>query len=89
MPGGLGINAKSKNVAGAEKFLAFMIQPEQIESMGKAGGFFSPAYGRHRAANDAPTPRSTRQALDHAYPGEPNPAARQLMALLAPRSRPR
>ncbi|MEJ8659736.1 ABC transporter substrate-binding protein [Streptomyces sp. MS1.AVA.4] len=83
MPGGLGINAKSRNVAGAEKFIAYMVQPAQIESMGKAGGFFSPRTDV-TVPNDSTYAKEYQQALDHTYPGEPNPAARQLMALLSP-----
>ncbi|TFE52313.1 sugar ABC transporter substrate-binding protein [Streptomyces sp. ICN441] len=83
MPGGLGINAKSGNVAGAEKFIAYMVQPAQIESMGRAGGFFSPRTDV-TVPNDSAYAKQYEQALDHTYPGEPNPAARQLMALLSP-----
>ncbi|MFE3659557.1 ABC transporter substrate-binding protein [Streptomyces sp. NPDC059165] len=83
IPGGLGINARSRNVAGAEKFLAYMIEPAQIESMGKAGGFFSP-----RADVTVPGggtfAEEYREALTHTFPGEPHPAARQLMALISP-----
>ncbi|GFH35786.1 ABC transporter substrate-binding protein [Streptomyces pacificus] len=83
MPGGLGINARSANVQGAEKFIAYMVQPAQIESMGRAGGFFSPRTDV-TVPHDSAYAKEYEQALDHAYPGEPNPAARQLMALLSP-----
>ncbi|WP_432073409.1 ABC transporter substrate-binding protein [Streptomyces wuyuanensis] len=83
MPGGLGINARSKNVAGAEKFIAYMVQPAQIESMGKAGGFFSPRTDV-TVPNDSTYAKEYQEALNHTYPGEPNPAARQLMALISP-----
>ncbi|MFI1015340.1 ABC transporter substrate-binding protein [Streptomyces sp. NPDC020965] len=83
MPGGLGINAKSKNVSGAEKFIAFMTAPKQIESMGKAGGFFSPRTDV-TVPNSSPYAKQYEEALAHTVPGEPHPAARQLMALLSP-----
>ncbi|MDI9888460.1 sugar ABC transporter substrate-binding protein [Streptomyces sp. HNM0645] len=83
MPGGLGINARSGNVAGAEKFIAYMVEPAQIESMGKAGGFFSPRTDV-TVPNDSAYAKEYREALNHTYPGEPNPAARQLMALISP-----
>ncbi|MFG2761398.1 ABC transporter substrate-binding protein [Streptomyces wuyuanensis] len=83
MPGGLGVNARSKNVAGAEKFIAYMVQPAQIESMGKAGGFFSPRTDV-TVPNDSTYAKEYQEALNHTYPGEPNPAARQLMALISP-----
>lgn len=83
IPGGLGINARSGNVTGAEKFIAYMVRPAQIESMGRAGGFFSPR-------TDVTVPgggsfaKEYQEALNHTFPGEPNPAARQLMALISP-----
>ncbi|MGW7363029.1 ABC transporter substrate-binding protein [Streptomyces sp. NPDC054841] len=83
MPGGLGINARSKNVTGAEKFIAYMTRPAQIESMGKAGGFFSPRTDV-TVPNDSAYAKEYQEALNHTYPGEPNPAARQLMALISP-----
>jgi multiple sugar transport system substrate-binding protein len=83
IPGGLGINAKSKNVSGAEKFLAFMTQPEQLQSMGKASGFLSPRTDV-TVAGDGPFAKEFQAALAKAYPGEPNPSARQLMSLIAP-----
>ncbi|MFI1470845.1 ABC transporter substrate-binding protein [Streptomyces wuyuanensis] len=83
MPGGLGINARSKNVAGAEKFISYMVQPAQIESMGRAGGFFSPRTDV-TVPNDSTYAKEYQEALNHTFPGEPNPAARQLMALISP-----
>ncbi|MEU2107853.1 sugar ABC transporter substrate-binding protein [Streptomyces sp. NPDC019507] len=83
MPGGLGINARSKNVTGAEKFIAYMVEPAQIESMGRAGGFFSPRTDV-TVPNDSTYAKEYQEALEHTYPGEPNPAARQLMALISP-----
>ncbi|MCK8676064.1 ABC transporter substrate-binding protein [Streptomyces lichenis] len=83
MPGGLGINAASRNTAGAEKFVAYMMAPAQIASLGRAGGFFSPrtdvtvpGTGAHAKEYEA--------ALAYAFPGEPHRAARQVQALLAP-----
>lgn len=83
IPGGLGINAKSKNGPGAEKFLAFMTQPEQLQSMGRASGFLSPRTDV-TVTGDGPFAKEFQAALAHAYPGEPNPAARQVMSLIAP-----
>ncbi|GAA4896691.1 ABC transporter substrate-binding protein [Streptomyces coeruleoprunus] len=83
LPGGLAINSRTKNLSGAEKFLAYMTQPEQIAAMGKAGGFFSPRSDV-TVPNDSPYAKQYQEALTHTFPGEPHPAARQLMALLAP-----
>ncbi|WP_405806120.1 sugar ABC transporter substrate-binding protein [Streptomyces sp. NBC_00210] len=83
IPGGLGISAKSRNVTGAEKFLAFMTRPEQLQSMGRASGFLSPRTDV-TVPSDAPHAKEFQAALAMAYPGEPNPTARQLMSLIAP-----
>lgn len=83
IPGGLGINARTKNAGGAEKFIAFMTKPEQIESIGRAGGFFSPRTDV-AVPNDSPYAKQFEAALVHTKPGEPAPTARQLMALIAP-----
>ncbi|MBA8955907.1 extracellular solute-binding protein [Actinomadura namibiensis] len=82
LPGGLGLNSRSTNKAGAEKFVRFMIQPERITSLTKASGFLSPRTDVAPPAGDKHTARFT-EALKHAYPGEPNAAARQIMSLLA------
>ncbi|MEV5965550.1 sugar ABC transporter substrate-binding protein [Kribbella sp. NPDC051952] len=82
LPGGLAVNAGSKNVEAAEKFLTFMTQPAQVKSLGAAANFLSPR-------TDAPVPATDEQskkfeeALQYAYSGEVNPAARQVMALLS------
>ncbi|WP_228978994.1 sugar ABC transporter substrate-binding protein [Streptomyces sp. DH12] len=83
VPGGLGVNARSDNAAGAEKFLAFMAQPQQIQSLGKASGFLSPRTDV-TVPSDAPHAKEFQEALPFAYPGEPSPVARQLMSLIAP-----
>ncbi|MET7620047.1 sugar ABC transporter substrate-binding protein [Streptomyces sp. NPDC005408] len=83
IPGALSVNAKSKNTAGAEKFLAFMTEPEQIKSLGKASGYFSPRTDVS-VPNASPYAKQYQAALADVTPGEPNPAARQLMGLLAP-----
>ncbi|CAL9354953.1 ABC transporter substrate-binding protein [Streptomyces sp. enrichment culture] len=83
VPGGLGLNAKSRNVAGAEKFLAFMADPARIQSLGKASGFLSPRTDV-TVPSDAPYAKQFQEALPFAYPGEPSPVARQLMSLIAP-----
>ncbi|MFI6285470.1 extracellular solute-binding protein [Streptomyces sp. NPDC051018] len=83
MPGGLGINAKSKNISGAEKFIAFMTAPEQIQAMGQAGGYFSPRTDV-TVPNSSPYAKQYQESLTHTVPGEPHAAARQLMALISP-----
>ena len=55
MPGGLAVNAGSKNIEGAEKFLGFMTQPKQVISLGTASNYLSPR-------TDAPVPASDEQA---------------------------
>ncbi|NEA31644.1 sugar ABC transporter substrate-binding protein [Streptomyces sp. SID13031] len=82
LPGGLGVNAASKNIAGAEKFLSFMIEPKQVVSLGTASGFLSPRTDAKVPAKDAEAAKFA-DALQYAFPGEPNPAARQVNALLA------
>ncbi len=82
LPGGLAVNAGSKNIDGAEKFLGFMTQPKQVVSLATASNYLSPR-------TDAPVPAADEQAkkfeeaLQFAFHGEVNPAARQVMALLA------
>ncbi|MCP9946702.1 sugar ABC transporter substrate-binding protein [Streptomyces somaliensis] len=83
VPGGLGLNADSRNVAGAEKFLAFMAQPERIRSLGEASGFLSPRTDV-AVTGDTPYAKRFQEALPFAHPGEPSPVARQLMSLIAP-----
>ncbi|GAA1558137.1 sugar ABC transporter substrate-binding protein [Kribbella sancticallisti] len=82
LPGGLAINAGSKNIAAAEKFLGFMIEPEQLIALGTASGFLSPRTDAKVPAKD-PQAQQFSDALEFAFPGEPNPAARQVMSLLA------
>ncbi|MGP4027083.1 extracellular solute-binding protein [Actinomadura sp. 3N407] len=82
LPGGLGLNARSESKADAEKFIRFMIRPEQITSLAKASGFLSPRSDVDAAAGDAHMAKFT-EALRYAHPGEPNAAARQVMSLLA------
>ncbi|TCC48748.1 sugar ABC transporter substrate-binding protein [Kribbella capetownensis] len=82
LPGGLAVNAGSKDVDAAEKFLGFMTQPKQEISLATASNFLSPR-------TDAPVPAADEQAkkfeeaLQYAYSGEVNPAARQVMTLLS------
>ena len=82
LPGGLAVNAGSKDIEAAGKFLTFMTQPKQVISLGTAANFLSPR-------TDAPVPATGEQskkfeeALQYAYSGEVNPAARQVMALVA------
>jgi ABC-type glycerol-3-phosphate transport system substrate-binding protein len=82
LPGGLGVNAASKNVAGAEKFLSFMIDPKQVVSLGTASGFLSPRTDAKVPTKDAEAAKFA-EALQYSYPGQPNPVARQVNALLA------
>lgn len=81
IPGGLSVNARSKHTAAAEKFLKFMIEPKQITSLGTASGFLSP---RTDVKVPPPNPRAAKfaAALQYTYPGDANPAARQVMDLL-------
>ncbi|MFI9582642.1 ABC transporter substrate-binding protein [Streptomyces sp. NPDC052236] len=83
IPGALSVNAQSENRASADKFLAFMTQPEQIKSLGRASGYFSPRADVI-VPSDSPFTKQYQAALANVYPGEPHPAARRLMLLLAP-----
>jgi multiple sugar transport system substrate-binding protein len=82
IPGGLVLNAASENTDAAKKFLSFMIQPAQLDALSKASGFFSPRKDTSVKPADA-TAQKFADALQYAVPGEPNPAARQVMSLLS------
>ncbi|WP_329476359.1 sugar ABC transporter substrate-binding protein [Kribbella sp. NBC_01484] len=82
LPGGLAVNAGSKDIEAAEKFLTFMTQPKQVISLGTAANFLSPRTDAPVPANDEQA-KKFEEALQYAYSGEVNPAARQVMALLA------
>jgi multiple sugar transport system substrate-binding protein len=82
LPGGLSVNAGSKNVDAAEKFLAFMTQPKQVISLGAASNFLSPRTDAPVPANDDQS-KKFEESLQYAFSGEVNPAARQVMALLS------
>ena len=82
LPGGLVLNAASGNKDAAKKFLSFMIQPAQLEGLSKASGFYSPRTDV-KVAPANPTAAKLADALQYAVPGEPNPAARQVMSYLA------
>jgi multiple sugar transport system substrate-binding protein len=82
LPGGLVVNAASKNTDAAKKFLSFMIQLPQLEGLSKASGFYPPRTDvTVPAAN--PTAAKFGDALQYAVPGEPNSAARQVMSQLS------
>jgi len=82
LPGGLVLNAASDNRDAAKKFLSFMIQPAQLESLSKASGFFTPRTDVKAPISD-PVAQKFADALQYTFPGEPNPAARQVMSLLS------
>jgi ABC-type glycerol-3-phosphate transport system substrate-binding protein len=82
LPGGLSVNAASENVDAAKKFLSFMIQPAQLESLSKASGFFTPRTDVKAPITD-PIAQKFADALQYTFPGEPNPVARQVMSLLS------
>ncbi|WP_410789763.1 extracellular solute-binding protein [Kribbella sp. C-35] len=83
LPGGLVVNAASENVDGAKKFLGFMTQAAQLDALSKASGFYSPRSDAKSESTD-PNAAKFRDALQYAIPGEPNPAARQIMSFLSP-----
>ncbi|MGA5423248.1 extracellular solute-binding protein [Streptomyces lavendulocolor] len=85
MPGALAVNAAG-NEEGAKKFLSFMVQARQIKSLGRESGFFSPRVDV-AIPSDSPYARDYQAALASAFPGEPHPAARRVMLLLAPEIR--
>lgn len=82
VPGALGINAKG-NKKGAEQFINFMTQPDQIKSLGQATGFLSPRTDV-TVPSDSPHAKKLQDALAFVVPGESSPVARQLMGILAP-----
>ncbi|WP_328523951.1 ABC transporter substrate-binding protein [Kribbella sp. NBC_00359] len=82
LPGGLVLNAASENKDAAKKFLSFMIQAPQLEALSKASGFYTPRTDVKAAVTD-PTAAKFADALQYAFPGEPNPAARQVNSLLS------
>ncbi|WNF27244.1 sugar ABC transporter substrate-binding protein [Streptomyces sp. C11-1] len=85
-PGALAVNAESRHRAEAKEFLTFMVQPEQIRSLGKASGYLSPRTDVV-VPSDSPYARQYQAALASASAGEPHPASRQVMSLLAPEIR--
>jgi multiple sugar transport system substrate-binding protein len=82
LPGGLVVNAASENVDGAKKFLSFMTQAAQLDALSKASGFYSPRTDAKSESTD-PNSAKFKDALQYAVPGEPNPAARQIMSFLS------
>ena len=82
IPGGLSLNAGSENLDEAKKFLSFMIQPPQLQALSKATGYFTPRTDATVEVTD-PLTLKFGPALQYAFPGEPNPAARQIMSLLS------
>jgi len=82
IPGGLSVNAGSENLDEAKKFLSFMIQPPQLQALSKATGYFTPRTDAKVEVTD-PLTLKFGPALQYAFPGEPNPAARQIMSLLS------
>lgn len=85
-PGALAVSAKSRHRAEATRFLTFMIQPEQIRSLGKASGYLSPRSDVV-VPIDSPYARQYQAALASASAGEPHTASRRVMSLLAPEIR--
>ena len=63
-----------------------MTQPKQVISLGTAANFLSPRTDAPVPANDEQA-KKFEEALRYAYSGEVNPSARQVMSLLASRSR--
>lgn len=82
LPGGLVVNAASENIDGAKKFLTFMMQPAQLDPLAKASGYYSPRSDAKSELADPNAPKFAA-ALPDAVPGEPNPAARQIMSFLS------
>ncbi|MFJ6727210.1 ABC transporter substrate-binding protein [Streptomyces sp. NPDC091281] len=85
-PGALAVSAGSRHRAETERFLAFMIRPRQIRSLGRAAGHLSPRADVV-VPTDSPYAKQYRAALASVVAGEPHPASRQVMALLAPEIR--
>jgi multiple sugar transport system substrate-binding protein len=85
-PGALGIRAKSRHRAAAEKFLAFMIRPEQLRSLGRVSGYLSPRIDI-TVPSASPYSMQYQAAQSSTFAGEPHPASRRVMALLAPEIR--
>ncbi|NMO36671.1 sugar ABC transporter substrate-binding protein [Streptomyces sp. GMY01] len=85
-PGVLAVGARTRHPAETLKFLAFMTRPEQIRSLGRASGYLSPRTDVV-VPSDSPYARQYQTALTSVFPGEPHPASRQVMALLAPQIR--
>ncbi|WP_407565706.1 extracellular solute-binding protein [Streptomyces sp. 184] len=82
VPGALGINAQG-NLKGAEQFIGFMTQPDQIVSLNKETGFLSPRTDV-TVPSGSPYAKQLEDALSVVVPGESSPVARQLMGILAP-----
>ncbi|MFE2533575.1 ABC transporter substrate-binding protein [Streptomyces sp. NPDC059371] len=85
-PGSLAVSARSRHGAQTEQFLAFMTRPEQIRSLGRASGYLSPRADVVVPSN-SPYAMQYQAALASVFAGEPHPASRRVMELLAPEIR--
>ncbi|MFJ6837180.1 ABC transporter substrate-binding protein [Streptomyces sp. NPDC091209] len=85
-PGSLAVSARSRHRAQTEQFLAFMTRPEQIRSLGRASGYLSPRADVV-VPSDSPYAMQYQAALASVFAGEPHPASRRVMELLAPEIR--
>ncbi|NBE52111.1 extracellular solute-binding protein [Streptomyces boluensis] len=74
---------EDENRDAAYDVLAYLSSPEAQESLNAAAGTF-PTRTDVKAPGTGPDFEVLNEALDHANPGEPSPAARQVMAALAP-----
>lgn len=85
-PGSLAVSARSRHRAETEQFLAFMTRPDQIRSLGRASGYFSPRADVV-VPSDSPYAMQYQAALASVFAGEPHPGSRRVMELLAPEIR--
>lgn len=74
---------RSENRAAANAVLAYLTSPEQQAALNAAGGSF-PTRTDTAPPAGGPDIEALTAALASANPGEPSPAARQVMAALAP-----
>lgn len=82
VPGGIVLSAQSKNQEAAKKFLEYLGSVQVVKAFCEASGYFSPRTDAE--PNLSGVAPEFAESLEYAFPGEPNPKARQAMSVIAP-----
>ena len=83
LPGALAVSHATENEDAVAEVLRFVSGAETAGKLAEASGFF-PARSDVEMPGDGPYTDVFADALQHAYPGDSHPQARQVMAILAP-----